>query len=219
MKTSKDSTVFHDTETVPDAEWKLFTCPEDQTHWCDIYEHARENAAVVAAVEQYRKTKIWPRPDMFINACHQFVACRFFDAFPEFPARPFLSIPNHERHTKCASLDMERDGMKARHHSPMTQVVAPDGMRLLEISENITREEWDRLWKHYPQKKGKKRLSADRIRDLSALRLYNFVGTWDAVADHLDAMLIRLFAKNTDQLGRTGSRAAKDTSTVLRRIL
>lgn len=219
MKTTKNPIYARPLSSASDFEWCLFKCPEEQEHWCDIYEHARDNHVVVAAVREYREKKHWSHPGMFLNPCHELVARRFFDAFPEFPAVPFLSIPEHARSSRCAGLNNVRSEMRARHHPALKQTVAPAGMHLLEITQDMNKDDWSRIRRLFVSKSGRQRSSTDRLRDLSIIRLYRKHSSWEKVEHFLDLMRIRLFSDHHSQLSRGATKAVKDIETVLRRVL
>ena len=219
MKAKKNPIYTEPLNSTSEFEWSLFKCPEDQEHWCDIYEHARDNPQVLDAVKEYREKKHWPLPGMFLNPCHELVACRFFDAFPEFPAVPFLSLPEHIRRSRCAALNKERSEMRARHHPALKQTLAPPGMHLLEITQNMNNADWSRIRRLFGSKAGRQRSSTDRLRDLSIIRLYRKCSSWENVEQFLDEMRIRLFSDHHSQLSRGATKAIKDIETVLRRVL
>lgn len=219
MKTLKNPLYERPLMSGSDSEWSLFKCPEDQLHWCELYEHARDSQKVITAVQEYREKKQWSDPGMFQNPCHELVACRFFDAFPEFPEKPFLSVPENDRRSRCAALNMERDGMRTRHHPALSQTVVPQGMHLLEITADMNSADWKRLKRWFSSKAGRQRSSIDRLRDLSILRLYRKCRSWERVEQFLDEMHIRLFSDHHSQLSRGAAKAVKDVESVLCRVL
>lgn len=219
MKTPKDILRRKLWNDFSDCEWRFFDCPEDERHWCDIYEHSRNNEEVVEAVAEYREHRCWGYPDMFPSPGHLHIGSQFFDAFPEFPKVPFLALEGQARRIRCAQLTTERQQMRVRHLCAKQPAVVSSGMQLWEVRADITKEEQDRIGRESGVKIGRRRVSADRLKDLSILQLYRYRKPWENVVSYLDDVRPRLFSKGVSPLCNAGKRAVADIQTVLNRIL
>lgn len=91
-------------------EWDFSSCPEDQLHWCAVYEHSRDNAQVVDAVKHFRASGAWRAEDrvLFPDERYRRMAERVFELFPEFPLTPYLVISPSERRGRCVELSKLR---------------------------------------------------------------------------------------------------------------
>lgn len=219
VKTAKDLLDSEPAKPFSDFEWRFFECPEEQQHWCDIYEYTRNNPRAVEAVAQYRFMGHWFQKALIPNPCQQQLACRFFDAFPEFPKMPFLAIEGRVRRMRCAKLDKERLNSRARLHPIKTKLEVSKGTLVWEVAEDITEQEWHRIWLNFNGKQGRRRVAADRLGDLSLLQLYRFLKSWDSVLEFVTEKGICQFSDKPDHLCRCGNRALKDMKSVFRRIL
>lgn len=217
MKTAKDILHCEPENPFSDFEWRFFDCPSDQQYWCDIYEHARNNPRVVASVVVCRSVGYWDWAGLFVSPWHEQLATSFFEAFPEFPKTPFLALDGETRRIRCAALNKKRFALKAGEHPIKAKFTSSKGVRLLVLSEDPTKEELDSVWKALKNKIGRRRTSAERLRDLSVLQLYRYRKTWENVASHLKKL--PLFSENVSQLCRGGTRAIEDIKNVLDRIL
>jgi hypothetical protein len=87
-------------------EWDFSSCPQDQLHWCSVYEHSRDNEKVVDAVKHFRASGAWRAEDrvLFPDERYRRMAERVFELFPEFPLTPYLVISPIERRGRCVEL-------------------------------------------------------------------------------------------------------------------
>lgn len=219
IKTAKDLLRHDLVAPFSDVEWRFFDCPEEQQHWCDIYEYARLNPRAVNAVEQYRFMGYWCQKAFIPSTSQQQFAGRFFDAFPEFPAKPFLSIAGRERRSRCAELNKLRLSLRARQLPIDKKSKISKRMMVWEVADDITEEEWHRLWTNFNGKQGRRRGAEDRLKDLSLLQLYRYRKSWESVVKFLGEKKIRLFSDKPNHLCRCGNRAVEDMRSVFRRLL
>lgn len=92
-------------------------------------------------------------------------------------------------------------------------------MMVWEVAEDITEEEWHRLWTKFNGKQGRRRAAEHRLKDLSLLQLYRYRKSWKSVLEVIDKNRIQLFPGKADYLCRRGNQAVEDMSSVFRRIL
>jgi hypothetical protein len=206
-------------EPFSDLEWRFSACPDNQQHWCDVYEYARHNPRAVEAVTQYRVCGHWFQQALMPHPSQQELASLFFDAFAEFPKKAFLAIGGAERRKRCAALEKERLRLRAQQLPIKTKREVSKGMVVLEVAEDVTEKEWHRIWTKFNGKQGRRRASADRLRDLSLLQLYRYKKSWPSVLQFLTEKQICLFSADQIHLGRCGNRAVEDMKSVFRRIL
>ena len=219
IKTAKDMRDLEPVNPFSDFEWRFFDCPDDQLHWCDVYEYCRNNPRAVEAVEGYRFMGHWCQKALMPNPSQQQLACHFFDAFPEFPTKPFLAIDGQIRRMRCAKLDKERASLRGRQLPVNTKREISKGMLVLEVAEDVTEEEWHRIWTSFNGKQGRRRGAEDRLRDLALLQLYRYRKSWPSVLEFVTEKRIHLFSDDQNHLGRCGNRAVEDMKSVFRRLL
>src|SRR5438105_12791355 len=93
---------------VPRAEWDFSSCPDDEVFECRAYEFARETAAIVEDVRSLRK-RVTPVFEDLVKALRKRITrtARLMALFwycPEFPDKPYLTIPIAERQRRLRTL-------------------------------------------------------------------------------------------------------------------
>ena len=93
---------------VPRAEWDFGSCPNDELFECHAYEYARETPATVEDVRSLRK-RVTPLFEELVKALRDRIdrTARVMALFwycPEFPDKPYLTIPIAERQRRLRTL-------------------------------------------------------------------------------------------------------------------
>lgn len=103
-------------------EWDFSSCPQDQLHWCSMYEHSRDNEKVVDAVKHFRASGAWRAEDrvLFPDERYRRMAERLFELFPEFPHIPYLQILPSDRRCRCEDLNQLRTKLVVLVTKPQT---------------------------------------------------------------------------------------------------
>jgi hypothetical protein len=104
-------------------EWDFSSCPNDQLHWCAVYEHSRDNDKVVDAVKHFRASGSWRAEDrvLFPDERYRRMAERVFELFPEFPLTPYLLLGADERKRRCLTLESLRSVLAVHVVNPNNQ--------------------------------------------------------------------------------------------------
>ena len=79
-------------------EWDFRSCPEGELSVCWTYEYSREIPELVSSVEAWRNVASSRNFESFLKLSGLPSACSPFDVFhffPEWPKRPYLSIPKN----------------------------------------------------------------------------------------------------------------------------
>lgn len=219
MKTSTKSETIEPARPVTEFEWRFTSCPEDQRHWCDIYEYARSNSSVVEMVARYRAAGVWDDPGLFPDRCSNLLGKTFFDAFPEFPERPFLSLPRASRAARCLSLNKLRDELALRIHRPGGGYTNSQATWSLEIHPNASREIISQILNRlHPEHRGGQH-PIDRLKFLSVYRLIEIVGKAKDVPDFVATQKAALAVKDESAVARDKRKAKELINGVLKRIL
>lgn len=209
-------------EPVPhleDAEWRFTTCPEDQRHWCDIYEYARHNKDVVEMVARYRAAGVWDDPGLFPDRCSNLLGKMFFDAFPEFPERPFLSLPRASRAARCSSLNKLRNELALRIHTPGGGYTNSQATWSLEIHPSSSRASiLQMLDRSHAEHRGGQH-PIDRLKFLSVYRLIKIVGKAKDVPNFIATQRAALAVKDETAVARDKRKAVELIKGVLKRLL
>ena len=202
-----------------DEDWRFDACPEDQRHWCDIFEHARENKLVVEMVDQYRSTGTWPADGLSLDGSSQMLAKLFIDAFPEFPVRPFLFLPTNVRQDRCRHLTRVRDQLQVRVCADALPRTKSEDDVVVVIRRNAPRSKVMKLLgPHLKECRGPQR-STERLNYLAKLRLYNHFGRWSAVIDHLEQVGSTLAKVSETKYSKDKKKAAANIASVFCRIV
>jgi len=95
-------------DSLPRLEWDFASCPPDEVFECRLYEFARETGAIRKDVEALRKG-LTPTFEKLVKAlCEPISRSARINAifwyYPEFPTKPFLSIPVNERQRRLRTL-------------------------------------------------------------------------------------------------------------------
>jgi hypothetical protein len=95
-------------DALPRLEWNFASCPTDEVFECRLYEFARETAVIRNDAESLRKG-IPPTFEQLVKALRETIRRTprinaIFWYYPEFPTKPFLSIPVHERQRRLRTL-------------------------------------------------------------------------------------------------------------------
>ena len=96
------------TSDLPREEWDFSSCPKDDLFECWAYEFARETAVICKDVKALRKG-VAPIFDDLVKALRARISRtpRLMAVFwycPEFPKKPYLSIPVYERQRRLQTL-------------------------------------------------------------------------------------------------------------------
>jgi hypothetical protein len=219
MKTSTKSEAIEPARPVTEFEWRFTSCPEDQRHWCDIYEYARSNSTVVEMVARYRSAGVWDDPGLFPDRCSNLLGKMFFDAFPEFPVRPFLSLPAASRTARCSSLNKLRGELALRIHKPGGGYTNSQATWSLEIHPSASRESILRMLdrSHAEHRGGQHPI--DRLKFLSVYRLIKIVGKAKDVPNFIATQRAALAVKDETAVARDKRKAEDLVKGVLKRIL
>jgi hypothetical protein len=81
-------------------EWDFRSCPDAELSDCWTYKYSREIPELVSSVKAWRKAVSSSNFESFLTLSGRPSACSLFDVFhffPEWPSRPYLSIPNNTR--------------------------------------------------------------------------------------------------------------------------
>lgn len=202
-----------------DPEWQFENCPQKQLHWCDIYEHARENKLVLAMVARYRRTKEWTTTGHFPDQSSSVLGKAFVDAFPEFPEVPFLSLNAAVRVERCRLLDRLRSKLKVALYEGNGARSLPEETVLLRIHRRASRAEVLRALAELTQVGPEPQRPKKYLQHLSLARLYRRLDTWPAVHLHLDKVQHELSEKNPSQCSKANKKAGSNIKSVLSRIL
>lgn len=202
-----------------DPEWQFEKCPEKQLHWCDMYEHMRDNKLVLAMVARYRRTKEWTAAGLFPDHSSSALGKAFIDAFPEFPEVPFLSLNATMRAERCLLLDGFRGKLQVGLYDGHDANGSPKDTVLVRIHRRAPRAAVMRaLAELAPAEPGPQR-PGKNLQYLSLARLYQRLVTWPAVLRHLDKVGHKLSLKNESQCSKANKKAVGNIENVLSRIL
>jgi hypothetical protein len=221
MKTATKSQAKSDETVTPlaDVEWRFTSCPEDQRHWCDIYEYARHNQSVREMVAGYRAGGVWDDPGLFPDRCSNLLGKMFFDAFPEFPERPFLSLPGASRTARCSSLNKLRNELALRIHRPGGGYTNSQATWSLEIHPSASRESiLQMLDRSHAEHRGGQH-PIDRLKFLSVYRLVTSLGKARKVLAHIASQRAAISVTDEFAVSRDKGKAMKLITDVLSRIL
>lgn len=203
----------------PDPEWQFENCPEKQLHWCDIYEHARENKLVLAMVARYRGAKEWTTTGHFPDQSSSVLGKAFVDAFPEFPEAPFLSLNATARAERCRQLDCLRGKLQVGLFEARASQSQSEEMVLLSIHRRAPRAAVMRAVNKLvqlapgPQRPGK------NLQYLALVRLYKRLDSWPAVLRHLENVGHVLSKKDESQCSKCNKKATSNIESAFRRIM
>lgn len=205
--------------TMPAPEvWRFSDCPEDQRFWCDIYEFGRENADVRQVAQAFRNGQ-WEDPGIFPDRCSNLLGKKFFEAFPQFPERPFLSLPLAKRSKACAALTKIRTRMALRIHHPGANYSNSGKTWSIELHENTPRQfAIETIISKLRDPRGGQ-FPLDRLRHLGVLRLYNFFENAKKVLVFLRDQRIPAPGKDETAVSKAKKSARQLTEDVLLRIL
>ncbi len=207
------------TSAFSDHEWRFDACPDDQLHWCDIYEHARENKAVVEMVEQYRSSGKWLADGLSLDGTSNTLAKLFVDAFPEFPMRPFLSLAADVRQERCRHLICLREALQVRVCVDTLPRAKSEDDVVVVIRRNAPRNKLMKLiGPHLKECRGPQR-PTERVNYLAMLRLSEKFGSWNAVIDYLDGVGSSLANVSETKFSKDKKKAVVNIESVLRRIV
>ncbi len=201
----------------PDAEWNFADCPDEQLHWCDVYEHARDNELVVATVDHYRASGRWVSSGIFTDHWNNLLGKMLVDAFREFPAVPFMAVDAETRAARCRKLDQVRrqilvqvcKGGSAYH----------EGDLLLRIHPKASMSDVDRVVRPYLREKRGGQTPAHRLQYLTLARLLEQRGNWGSVIDQLEKAGSSLADRDDSQCSTAKRKAATHIADVVSRVV
>src|SRR5882757_5155489 len=95
-------------DSIPRLEWDFASCPADEVFECRAYEFARETAVIRKDVESLRRG-IAPIFEELVKSLRERIGRtkRLMAVFwycPEFPNKPYLSIPVNKRQRRLRTL-------------------------------------------------------------------------------------------------------------------
>lgn len=221
MKTISKSEFKADALPAPlaDVEWIFTSCPEDQLHWCDIYEYSRENQEVRQMVADYRDTGVWSDPGLFPDRCSNLLGKMFFEAFPKFPEEPFLSLPLQSRIVRCSALNKLRNELALRRHRPGAGYTNSQKTWSIEIHPSASRDSILQMLERWNIEHRGGQDPIDRLKFLAVLRLVKSLGKARRVLDHISSQRAPLAVKDESAISRDKGKAKKLIADVLNRIL
>ena len=202
-----------------DDEWRFDACPTKQLHWCDIYEHARDNKLVVEMVSSYRNKKEWTDEGHFADPSSSILGRAFIDAFPEFPAAPFLSLNATVRAERCRLLDRLRGKLQVGFYNANGAPRLSEETVVLCIHRRAPRAAVMRALTELAQVGPDRQRPGKNLQYLALVRLYKKHGNWPAVLRHLEKVGHILLQKNESQCSKYNKKAASNIVNVLRRIM
>lgn len=202
-----------------DSEWQFSNCPPDQLHVCDIYEHARENEAVVAMVALSRTRKMWASPGLFPDPSSALLGKALFEAFPEFPGRSFLDLDATVRAERCRRLNRIRQHIQVCIYDDPGAHKHSEGTVLMRIHRRAPRAAvMKAIGKINQERQGPQRPDKN-LQYLAMTRLYKKLGSWPSVLQHLDKLGDDLSSRNVEQCSKDKAKAISNIENVLRRIV
>jgi hypothetical protein len=202
-----------------DPEWQFETCPTKQLHWCDIYEHARDNKRVVEMVARYRSKNEWAVSGLFLDQSSSVLGKALIDAFPEFPAGPFLSLKATVRADRCRLLDCLRSKLQVDLIDDCGSHGKSEETILLRIHRRAPRAALMRAVCELAQEGLGPQRPDKNLQYLAVARLYVKLGGWPAVLRHLEKVGHDLSMKNESQCSKYKKKAASNIESALRRVL
>lgn len=202
-----------------DPEWQFDTCTTKQLHWCDIYEHARDNKLVAEMVASYRSKKEWTAAGLFPDPSSSILGKALIDAFPEFPAASFLSLNATVRAERCRLLDRLRGKLQVGLYPERDSPGDSEETFLLRIHRRAPRAAVMRALSELAQVGPGPQRPDKNLQYLALVRLYKRLGNWPAVLRHLEKVGHVLSQKNESQCSKYNKKAASNIENVFRRIL
>lgn len=202
-----------------DDEWRFDACPTKQLHWCDMYEHARDNKLVAEMVASYRSKKEWAVAGLFPDTSSSVLCKAFIDAFPEFPAAPFLSLNATVRAERCRLLDRLRGKLQVGFYNERGSLRLSEETVVLCIHRRAPRAAVMRALTELVQVGPGPQRPNKNLQYLALVRLYKRHGNWPAVLRHLEKVGHALSRKNESQCSKDNKKAVSNIDNVLRRMM
>lgn len=200
-----------------DAEWNFGDCPDEQLHWCDVYEHARDNELVVATVDHYRASGRWVSSGIFPDHWNNLLGKMLVDAFREFPAVPFMSVDAETRAARCRKLDQVRRQIHVQVCKDGS--VYHEGDLHLRIHPSASMSDVDRVVRPYLREKRGGQTPTHRLQYLTLARLFEQKGNWGSVIDQLEKGGSALADYDESQRSTARRKATTNIADVVSRVV
>lgn len=209
----------HSSAPISELDWRFTDCPATQWHWCDIYEHARDNDLFVELAKWYRAGRPWISPGIFPDKSSAILGKAFIDGFPDFPRKSFLSLDSAVRREICQRLDKIRRHVHVGLYKDARLDGPSEGTVLLRIHHRAPRAAVLAAIDGIVRDERGCQLPSKRLQYLALLRLYNHFKRWGAVLNYLEKSNSELSELNESRCSKAKAKATYNIDRMVQRVV